>query len=165
MDCARRFGDCLSDISEMATGRVRSCNVRIFATGKRIPTINASDPRVNSASSAVGIDRQLDYRASFVIIWKWREEKFLPLFMLPPSPFKHAPPVTTQISRYRAASSLASHEFAGMELHPNPLTLRIQPFPLWFRVLQFQFCRLAVMENFWSLLLLPLSPYCQSERQ
>lgn len=90
---------------------------------------------------------------------------FFPLFMPPPSPFKHAPPVTTQISRYRAASSLASHEFAGMELHPNPLTLGIQPFPLWFRVLQFQFCRLAVMENFWSFLPLPLPLYCQIERQ
>lgn len=53
----------------------------------------------------------------------------------PSSPLKHAPPVTTQMSRYRAASSLASHEFAGMELHPNPLTLGVQPFPLWFRVL------------------------------
>lgn len=84
MDCAERLAGCLSDISEMATGRVWSCNVRIFATGKGIPTINASDPRVNSASSAVGIDRQLDYRASFVIICKWREEGFPPHFKSPP---------------------------------------------------------------------------------
>lgn len=118
MDCAERLADCLSDIWEMATERVRSYNVRIFATGKRIPTINASDPRVNSASSAVGIDRQLDYRASFVIICKWREEGFPPHFKSPPSLFKHAPPVTTQISRYRAASSLASRKFAGMGAPP-----------------------------------------------
>ncbi|GIY19842.1 hypothetical protein CEXT_63261 [Caerostris extrusa] len=96
--------------------------------------------------------RQLDYRPSFVIICKWKQREesagytterdwhpFSKALTIPsayaPTPpplssaifFKHAPPVTTQISRYRAPSSLASHELQEPGLHPNPLTPRSSP--------------------------------------
>ncbi|GIY20208.1 hypothetical protein CDAR_512511 [Caerostris darwini] len=83
--------------------------------------------------------------------------------MPPPLPFlrylfKHAPPVTTQISRYRAPSSLASHELQEPGLHPNPLTPRSSP-EFHPSSVDTSPSFLAAMGNFELVLLLPCVAY------